>query len=58
MDSIIDDIYFNDSESATAYGAGAKLSFGSFGIRAEYEVLDLDAVDDLNMISVGATYTF
>lgn len=58
LDSIIDDIDFNDSESATAYGAGAKLSFGSFGIRAEYEVLDLDAVDDLNMISVGATYTF
>lgn len=46
------------SESATAYGLGAKFSLGSFGLRAEYEVLDLDAVDDLNMISVGATYTF
>jgi outer membrane immunogenic protein len=58
LDSIVDDIDFDDSESATAYGAGAKINFGSFGIRAEYEVLDLDAVDDLNMISVGATYTF
>lgn len=58
LDSIVDDINFDDSESATAYGAGAKFSFGSFGVRAEYEVLDLDAIDDLNMISVGATYTF
>ena len=54
----IDDVEFNDSDSATAYGVGAKMSFGAFGIRAEYEELDLDAVDDLNMISVGATYTF
>lgn len=58
LDAVVDDINLDDSESATAYGAGAKLNFGSFGIRAEYEVLDLDAVDDLNMISVGATYTF
>lgn len=58
LDAVIDDIDLKDSESATAYGAGAKLNLGSFGIRAEYEVLDLDAVDDLNMISVGATYTF
>ena len=48
----------NSSDSATAYGIGAKLSVGPFGIRAEYETLDLDAVDDLNMISIGATYTF
>ena len=45
-------------DSATAYGVGAKFSFGSFGLRAEYEVLDADNIDDLNMISVGATYTF
>lgn len=48
----------HNADSATAYGLGAKVGFGSFGLRAEYEVLDLDDVDDLNMISVGATYTF
>lgn len=58
LDAVIGDVDFKDSESATAYGAGAKLNLGSFGLRAEYEVLDLDAVDDLNMISIGATYTF
>lgn len=58
LDSAVGRVNFNDSESATAYGVGAKINFGSFGIRAEYEELDLDQVDDLNMISVGATYTF
>lgn len=58
LEAAIEDEKFKDSESATAYGVGAKLSFGSFGLRAEYEVLDLDDIDDLNMISVGATYTF
>ena len=58
LDSAVGRANFNDSESATAYGIGAKINFGSFGVRAEYEELDLDEVDDLNMISVGATYTF
>jgi outer membrane immunogenic protein len=58
LETGFENIDINDSESATAYGLGAKMSFGSFGVRAEYEVLDLDAVDDLNMISIGATYTF
>lgn len=58
FDAVVDDINVNDSDSATAYGIGAKFSLGSFGIRAEYEELDLDAVDNVNMISVGATYTF
>lgn len=58
LETAFNNININDSESATAYGVGAKISFGAFGVRAEYETLDLDAVDDLNMISVGATYTF
>jgi outer membrane immunogenic protein len=53
-----DNFNLSDADSATAYGVGAKMSFGSFGLRAEYEVLDLDEVDDLNMISIGASYTF
>jgi outer membrane immunogenic protein len=58
LEAGFDNFDINDSESATAYGLGAKMNFGAFGIRAEYETLDLDAVDDLNMISIGATYTF
>ena len=58
FDAVVDDVDLNDSDSATAYGIGAKINLGSFGIRAEYEELDLDAVDDVNMFSIGATYTF
>ena len=48
----------NSSDSGTdpAYGVGARLSIGSFAVRAEYEVYDLDA--DLDMVSVSAVYTF
>lgn len=41
-----------------AYGAGAQFRVWSFSVRAEYEVFDVDDVDDLNMISVGLTFTF
>lgn len=58
VDTSFDNLNLKGSESATAYGVGAKVGFGSFGLRAEYEVLDIDGFDDLNMISVGATYTF
>jgi outer membrane immunogenic protein len=58
LETAFENVDINDSESATAYGIGAKIAFGAIGVRAEYETLDLDGVDDLNMISVGATYTF
>lgn len=41
-----------------AYGVGAQLRFLSLSVRAEYEVYDADHVKDLNMFSIGATYTF
>ncbi|WP_129642501.1 outer membrane beta-barrel protein [Peristeroidobacter agariperforans] len=41
-----------------AYGVGAQLRFLSLSVRAEYEGFDLSDVDDLNMISIGLTYTF
>ena len=58
LDSAVGQINVNDDESATAWGVGAKLKFTSFALRAEYEALDLDNVDDLYMFSVGASYTF
>ncbi|MBN4063268.1 porin family protein [Cardiobacterium sp. AH-315-I02] len=46
------------SESATdpAYGVGARFAIGSFAVRAEYEVYDLDT--DLEMISISGVFTF
>ena len=41
-----------------AYGAGAQFRIWSISVRAEYEAFDLGDIDDLNMISVGLTYTF
>ncbi|HEY8540420.1 MAG TPA: outer membrane beta-barrel protein [Steroidobacteraceae bacterium] len=41
-----------------AYGVGFQFRVLSVSVRAEYEVFDIDDVDDANMISVGLTYTF
>lgn len=41
-----------------AYGAGVQFRLLSLSVRAEYEVFDVDGVDDLNMLSIGVTYTF
>lgn len=41
-----------------AYGVGAQFRFLSISLRAEYEKFDADEIDDLNMFSIGVTYTF
>ena len=41
-----------------AYGVGVQFRLLSLGLRAEYEVFDVDSVEDANLISVGVTYTF
>lgn len=58
VDAATEDGNINISDSSTTYGAGAKLHLGSFAIRAEYEVFDLDDLEDLSMWSIGATVTF
>ena len=40
-----------------AYGVGLQLQFGSFGIRTEFEVFDLDTVE-IGLASLGLSYTF
>lgn len=52
------DLSESDSESATTYGVGAKFQLASLALRVEYETFDIDDLDDLNMISVGAVVTF
>jgi Outer membrane protein beta-barrel domain len=41
-----------------AYGVGVQLRFLSLSARLEYEEFDLDDVDNLNMLTLGLTYTF
>jgi OOP family OmpA-OmpF porin len=41
-----------------AYGVGVQFRLLSLGFRAEYEIFDIDDLDDANMLSVGVTYTF
>lgn len=48
----------NEDGTDLTYGVGAQFRLLSLGVRAEYEIFDVDDVDDLNMISIGVTYTF
>ena len=48
---------FDDDGTDLAYGAGAQFRVLGLSIRAEYEKYDISDVD-LDMISVGLTYTF
>ena len=41
----------------SAYGVGARFAIGSFAVRAEYEVFELEDID-LDMVSISAVYTF
>jgi hypothetical protein len=48
---------FDDDGTDLAYGAGAQFRLLGLSIRAEYEKFDISDVD-LDMISIGLTYTF
>lgn len=39
------------------YGVGAKFQIGSFAVRGEYEIYDLDDIE-IDYISAGVSYTF
>lgn len=41
-----------------AYGVGVQFRLLSLGLRAEYEIFDLDGIEDANLLSIGVTYTF
>jgi Outer membrane protein beta-barrel domain len=49
---------FNEDGTDLAYGVGAQFRLLGLGVRAEYEIFDVEDIDDLNMISIGVTYTF
>ena len=47
----------SDSGTDPAYGVGARFALGSFAVRAEYELYDVDQAD-VEMLSVSAVLTF
>ena len=47
----------SDSGTDTGYGIGARFAIGSFAVRAEYELYDIDNAD-LDMVSVSGVFTF
>lgn len=48
----------SDDGTDLAYGAGVQVRLLGLSLRAEYEIFDVDDIDELNMLSVGVTYTF
>jgi hypothetical protein len=44
--------------SAPVYGVGARFTLFGIGVRAEYENIDIDELDNVEMISVSAFYEF
>jgi OOP family OmpA-OmpF porin len=51
-------VFFKDEATELAYGAGMQYRWSNFAVRAEYEKYDTDIVGDLDLITVGFTYTF
>lgn len=49
---------FSDDGSDFGYGIGAKFMLGSFEIRGEYEIYDIDGADRLDMLSAGVVWVF
>ena len=48
----------NEDGTDLAYGIGAQFRVWSLSLRAEYEVFDVEDVENLDMLSVGFTFTF
>jgi opacity protein-like surface antigen len=62
-DGRFDDDSVSDDGTDLAYGVGAGLQFGSIGIRAEYEMFDIDgsegvSVDDVSLLSASVLWVF
>jgi opacity protein-like surface antigen len=51
-------VSLRDSGSSFAWGAGAGLHFGSLGLRLEYQKFNHSGNRNLDLLSLGATWTF
>jgi hypothetical protein len=52
------DLSASDDGTDLTYGVGAQFRVWSLGIRAEYEIFDIDGPDNVDLISLGVTWTF
>lgn len=52
------DLRERDRATDLSYGVGAQVRLLSFGVRLEWERFDLDDSDEVDMLSLGFTYTF
>lgn len=52
------DIRLSDSGTDLAWGIGVSGRLGRFGLRGEFERLEVDLPDDLTMLTVGVTIDF
>ncbi len=48
----------SDNSTKLAYGAGVQFRMDRLAIRAEYEKYNARSISDLDLITLGATYTF
>ena len=48
----------DDSDVGLAYGIGGKYNINNFALRAEYEILDVDEIDDVYVWTFGAELSF
>lgn len=51
-------VFFKDDATELAYGAGLQYRWTNLAVRAEYEKYDTDVIGDLDLITIGLTYTF
>jgi hypothetical protein len=48
----------SDDGTDSAYGVGIRFNIGSLAIRTEYEKFDIDAADDLDLLSASLLWRF
>jgi opacity protein-like surface antigen len=54
----VGEVEYDDRGIEFAYGLGAQFRLNRFAIRAEYERFDTGVIGNLDLISLGVTYTF
>jgi outer membrane immunogenic protein len=59
LDATVDGIQAGDDDGTDpTYGVGARFNLGSLELRGEYELFDLDSVDDVYLLSLGVVFGF
>ena len=57
-DSAWDEFSGDESGTSFIWGLGAGISLGPIGIRLEWESMEVKSMDNLSMLSLGATFGF